>query len=166
MYVLDTSFFLTAYKHTYPMDVFPAFWDKLSALAHDGIICSIDKVKKELYGAKDALEQWCEDTLPADFFKTTNEQAVITAYRRVATWANGQREHYKSYAIDEFLGADNADAFLVAYGLAMPQPCILVTQEVLQRERRNKIKIPNACLAFGLTYMDTISLLRRLKVAF
>ena len=44
-YVVDSNFFIQAHQVHYPMDVVPNFWVKVSELAHNGIIGSIDKVE-------------------------------------------------------------------------------------------------------------------------
>ncbi len=54
----------------YPLDIASSFWNKIKQLAQNGQIISIDKVKNELYDKNDALEYWCIENLPADFFQT------------------------------------------------------------------------------------------------
>ncbi len=77
-------FFIEAYRRTYPMDVFPIFWDKISELAHRGILCNIDKVRDELCRVKDDLSSWCYRELPEDFFKSKYESSIISTYKK---WA-------------------------------------------------------------------------------
>jgi hypothetical protein len=69
-------------------------------------------------------------------------------------------------AISEFLDAEEADAFIVAYALSDRQNRIIVTQEVSQPERKNKIKIPEPCNAFGISYINTIEMFRKLGETF
>jgi hypothetical protein len=71
-YVVDANFFLQAHKVHYPMDVIPGFWSKVSSLANQGRIISIDKVHDELYTNPDVLSAWIDENCPADFFKDTN----------------------------------------------------------------------------------------------
>jgi hypothetical protein len=112
VYVVDSNFFIQAHRANYPLDIATSFWNKVKALAEQGKIISIDKVKKEIFDHQDDLKQWCEDNLPEDFFKDTQE--VITSYGQIASWANSRNGHYHSTALAEFLDADEADAWLVA----------------------------------------------------
>ncbi|UCS95749.1 DUF4411 family protein [Echinicola marina] len=69
-------------------------------------------------------------------------------------------------AINEFLDADEADAFLVAYVLNDVQNRILVTHEVSNPNQKNKIKMPEPCNHFGVRYINTIGMFRELGVTF
>jgi hypothetical protein len=149
VYVLDSNFFIQAHRAYYPMDVAIGFWVKVRQLAEQGKIISIDKVKKELYDKNDVLEDWCRNNLPADFFKDTSA-LVQTSYPQVIAWAISRQEHYTLGALNEFLDADEADAFLVAYGHADAADRCIVTQEVSEPNRKTKIKIPEACTALNV----------------
>ncbi len=93
-------------------------------------IVSIDKVKDEIYRNEDVLKKWCVENLPAGFFKDSS--TVMKSYRRVSSWAISMSEHYNQKALEEFLSADEADAFIVAFALADPVNKIIVTQEISQ----------------------------------
>lgn len=164
VYVLDSNFFIEAHRVNYPIDVASGFWSKVRQLALEGRITSIDKVKKELYDKNDALEEWCRINLPADFFKDTS--VVMKEYTQVTTWAMSRTDHYLPKALIEFLGADEADAFLIAYCLSDPETRIAVTQEISEPKRRNKVKIPDACKALNISYVNTIEMFRHLKETF
>ncbi len=144
------------------MDVVPGFWAKVSELAKKGTICSIDKVKHEIYNNEDALQQWCMENLPNDFFKSTGD--IVESYAEVVRWAYSHNHHYKEAALDEFLSNDMADAWLVAYAYAHGH--VIVTQEVPEPARKTKIKIPDACDPFHVRYIDRIALFRELGEQF
>ena len=164
VYVVDSNFFITAHRDTYPLDIAFSFWNKVKQLAAAGIIISIDKVKAELYDKNDDLEAWCRANLPIDFFKPTTE--VLNEYGQVSVWASVRQDHYLRKAIEEFLDADEADAFIVAYSLADIANRIIVTQEVSQPERKNRIKIPEPCKHFGVRYLKTMEMMRELRETF
>lgn len=164
VYVLDSNFFIQAHRYHYPIDVAAGFWNKVRQLAEEGIIISIDKVKKELYDKNDALEVWCRNNLPEDFFKDTS--VVMDAYVEVTVWAMSRSDHYLPNALKEFLDADEADAFLVAYCLANRASRFVVTQEVSEPNRKNKVKIPDACIAMNVSYLNTIEMFRHLGETF
>lgn len=164
VYILDSNFFIQAHRFHYPIDVAAGFWNKVRQLAEEDKIISIDKVKKELYDKNDALEDWCRNNLPEDFFKDTS--VVMKAYAQVTAWAMTRIGHYLPNALNEFLDADVADAFLVAYCLADPSKRFVVTQEVSEPNRQNKVKIPDACLALNVLYVNTIEMFRQLGEKF
>ncbi len=162
LYIVDSNFFIQAHRSTYPFDVAPSFWNKIKQIASDGKIISIDKVKNEIYRQEDALKKWCKNNLPDGFFKNTNE--AVYSYSKVVNWAYSKRRHYLQKALDEFLDADEADAWLVAY--AHKNNDIIVTYEVSEPESRKKIKIPDVCSAFDVDYVNTIEMFRRLGERF
>lgn len=164
IYVVDSNFFIQAHRVNYPLDVAFSFWNKVKQLAEEGKIISIDKVKNEIYDKNDALEEWCRANLPEDFFKESSE--VMAAYGQVSAWAISRSYHYMPNALNEFLDADEADAFIVAYALANPNNRIVVTQEISEPNRKNKIKIPEACIALNVQFVNTMDMFRRLGETF
>jgi hypothetical protein len=164
LFIVDSNFFITAHRFTYPLDVATSFWIKVKELAEDQLIVSIDKVKKEIYQHEDALKHWCVDNLPESFFVDTT--SVVSQYAQVASWAASMSSHYLPRALNEFLDADEADAHLVAYALADSENRTITTQEVSDPNRKNKIKIPEPCDALGVTYCNTIDMFRRLGQSF
>lgn len=163
-FVVDSNFFIDAHRKTYPLDIATGFWNKVQELANAGTIISIDKVKNELFDKNDNLEVWCKTNLPQDFFKSSVE--VMAEYSLVSAWAMSMNHHYLTNALNEFLDADEADAFLIAYTLADTTNRILVTQEVSAPQKKSKIKIPDCCDAIGVTYTNTIEMFRQLGETF
>lgn len=163
VYVVDTNFFIQAHRFYYPLDVVPSFWEKVKDLAHRRKIVSIDKVKREIYCNNDGLTDWCKENLPDTFF--ADSTAVIEHYAKVSAWANSKKQ-YTSGALSNFLSTDAADAWIVAYGLALPNERTIVTYEKSAPDARKRIKIPEPCNDLGLAFVDTISMLRALKESF
>lgn len=164
VYVVDSNFFIQAHRASYPLDIATSFWNKVLQLAEDGKIVSIDKVKHEIFKNEDDLKKWCEINLPENFFKDTS--TVLPQYSQVARWAASQGEHYLPNALAEFLDADEADAWLVAYALVNPAENIIVTHEISEPNRKNKVKIPDACISNGVRYCNTIEMFRQLGERF
>lgn len=164
VYVVDSNFFIQAHRASYPLDVATSFWTKVIQLAEDGKIISIDKVKNEIFKNEDDLKQWCEINLPDNFFKDTS--SILPQYSQVVIWAESKRGHYLPNALAEFLDADEADAWLIAHALTNPAAIVLVTHELSEPNKRNKVKIPDACTANGVQYCNTIEMLRRLGERF
>jgi hypothetical protein len=160
-YLLDANFFIEAHRKSYPLDVFPSYWEEIHKMAELEQICSIDKVKAELYRNDDALKTWCLTNLTADFFKDSDD--AIGEYRQVVGWAYSKRGNpYSQSALDLFMQADEADAFLVAF--AQKHQLTLVTSEVSAPNSRKNIKIPDACRPFGIPHISPIQMLRDLNI--
>ena len=164
VYVVDSNFFIQAHRTSYPFDVATSFWNKIINLAENGIIVSIDKVKNEIFKNDDELKQWCEINLPDEFFKDTS--TILNSYTVVASWAAARSYHYLPNALSEFLDAEEADAWLVSYALSDLANCIVVTHELSEPMRRNKVKIPEVCIAHDVQFCNTIQMLRKLGERF
>jgi hypothetical protein len=164
VYIVDSNFFIQAHRASYPLDIALSFWKKVKQLANEGKIISIDKVKSEIYNKNDALEEWCKANLPIDFFKDSTQ--IMQTYSQVSAWAISKSRYFMPNAINEFLDADEADAFLIAYTLADPNNRTVVTHEISQPTRKNKIKIPDACIDLNVQYVNTIDVLRQLGESF
>lgn len=166
IFVVDSNFFINAHRATYPLDVAHSFWNKVKALASDGKIVSIDKVKEEIYGYhEDELKSWCENNLAADFFRESTS-VLSSAYPNVLQWAVSRSPSYMPRALDEFMAADKADAFLVAYALCDPAAFTITTLEVSAPLGINKVKIPDACNGLGINACNTIDMFRQLGETF
>jgi len=157
-YILDSNFFIQAHRANYPFDVVPSFWLKIKDLAERELIVSIDKVKEEIYKNDDELSTWCQDQLPANFFKDSS--VAISEYAGLATWANSKNDHFQQRAIEEFLDTDAADAWIIAY--AINQNISVLTHEKSEPERKNRIKMPDVCLDHGVSFFTTVEMLRNL----
>lgn len=164
IYILDSNFFIQAHRSTYPLDVALGFWDKVKSLAESGVIVSIDKVRDELYDKNDDLEDWCKRNLPDGFFKDTS--SVMAEYARVSAWAYSKSSHFLPNALNEFLDAGEADAFLIAYTLAGTNTRCIVTQEVSNPQRKNKVKIPDCCDNLNVSYVNVMDMFRLLRETF
>ncbi len=97
--------------------------------------------------------------MPNDFFLST--ESSVGNYAEIANWANLMKQHYTQNAIDEFLAADLADPWLVAY--AVGKDITIVTYEKSEPNRRNRIKIPEVCNQFRVRYINTVEMLRELR---
>jgi hypothetical protein len=163
IYVVDTNFFIQAHRVSYPLDVVPSFWKKVKELADRGKIISIDKVKKEIFSNDDELKSWCEKNLSSEFWKDSNQ--YLLEYSQIAAWGVSQISRFTQNAIQEFLDADEADAFLMAFTFADLLNRKVVTFEK-SSNKKNKIKIPDVCEVFGIKYTDPITMFRELGESF
>jgi len=157
-YVLDANVFIEAARRYYAFDLVPTFWEVLVDLAHDGKIQSIDRVREELMRGKDDLSQWVTGHF-SHAFASTDDEEVIRCYRDIIAWATDQDQYQESA---KKLFAEGADGWLVAY--AQCKGRTLVTHEVFNETIKSKLPIPNVCQAFNVSFLDTFSMLRELRV--
>src|SRR5438067_568185 len=112
LFLLDSNFFINAHRSHYPFDVVPSFWARIQDLANGGFIGSIDKVANEIRRGNDILRDWIDNSLPQHFFVDTT--VFINEYTQVVQWAYSRSNHYSQAALNQFLDADEADAWLIA----------------------------------------------------
>jgi hypothetical protein len=160
-FLLDANIFIEAHRRYYAFDIAPPFWMALIDNAKIGRVLSIDRVfEKELKRGGDELADWASGSFH-EFFASTDDEEVTEAYGEIMIWSQSQIQ-FTGAAKAEF--ADVPDSWLVAYALA--KDCIVVTHEQFEPEAKKKIKIPNACKAFGVEYVDTFQMMRALGVTF
>lgn len=161
-FLIDSNFFIQAYRFHYPLDVVPGFWMKVKELAADGIIISIDKVQQEIFQNRDNLTAWCTSNLPDNFFKDSS--VALSEYAKVVGWASARIPQFSRAALNEFFNADEADAWLAAY--AMANGNIIITHETSEPRRLSKVKLPDAASSFGIKCYSTVDMFRELKETF
>lgn len=159
-FLLDSSILIEAKNRT-PIDVFPTFWSKLQEQIVAGNIVSSIKVKDELQRGNedDELVSWIETLPDSSFLQIDN--ATMLKYAQVINWAE-QNPQYNQAAKAEFANSDIADAFLIA--TALSQNHTIVTNEISEPNRHNKVKIPDAAYAMSVSCCNLIDMLRSLHV--
>lgn len=156
MYLLDANAFMEASRLYYGFDIAPGFWTWLGDRKLTGQVASIEAVKDEITAGTGTLVTWAK-ALPAAFWLTDTE-AVLAAMAQVTAWATSPGGRYRQAAIDVFLGS--ADLSLVSH--AMAHDATVVTREQPAPGAQKTIKVPDACLAFGVPWTDPFSAYRLL----
>ncbi len=156
-YLLDANTFIEAKNTYYGMDFCPAYWDWLENANAAGRVYSIEKVQNEITAGTDALATWAA-AKDARFFLAP-DAATLPAFATVSAWTNSAG--YSAGAIGTFLSV--ADYYLVAQALA--HRYAVVTREVAWGSLK-KIKIPDACIALGVTCLTPFEMLRAERARF
>jgi hypothetical protein len=156
-YLLDANVFMQAKNLHYGMDFCPAFWDWLIASNAAQRVFSIEKVGDEIDAGSDELSTWAEQRGPAFFLRP--DPAILPALASVSAWAIGQG--YEAAAVSTFLQV--ADYYLVAHALARGH--IVVTHEIASTSTK-RIKIPDACIGFGIKCVTPFAMLRTERARF
>ena len=153
-YLLDTNVFIESRNRYYGFDLCPGYWDWLDIATGDGRVLSLDSVRDELTDPE--LNDWA-DARDGLFQRIGAAEAV--GLRRVSAWADGAG--YERAAVNTFLSG--ADYYLV--GTAAVHDHTVVTHEIPGRSLK-QIKIPDACVALNVKFMNTFTMLRRERVEF
>ncbi len=152
MYLIDANALIEAKNRYYAFDIAPGFWQWLDAAHANGLVGSIDAVRDELLEGADELADWARAR--SGFFLPVDEPTTAQ-FGPLTAWATSR--DFTPAALAEFTG-DQADYLLVAFGSAHGHT--VVTHELSEPNRRNRIKIPDACIAMGVTYTTPFDMLR------
>jgi hypothetical protein len=156
-YLLDANVFIAAKNLHYGLDFCPAFWDWLVEKQAEGVVFSVEKVRDEVLAVADDLADWIDQRDPSFFLAV--DATSFPSLAAVSEWSTGNR--YEQAAVTTFLQI--ADYYLVAQALAGQHT--VVTHEVPSATTR-KIKIPDACIGLGISFMTPFQMLRRERARF
>ena len=150
-YVFDSNIFINLHQRQ-PRDIYPSVWNKIDELMANGTIISSREVYDELTRSDDSLSEWAKSK--KEYF-LPSEIPIQERVRKILSEHRGLVEGGKKQ--------NNADPFVIA--LAQENNCELVTEEC----RSNSLvapKIPNICDAYGVTCMNFVDFVRKLKLTF
>ena len=160
-YLLDANVMMEAKRRYYRFGLCPGFWECLAWQHKQGTLLSIDRIKKEIDHGKDDLTEWAKKSAPKSFFAATTEPDVAAWFGKMVAWVQAEKP-YLPEAKSEF--ATGNDAWLIAY--AKQHGLVVVTHETYDANIKNRVKIPNVCVQFGVDYIDTFDMLEALDTQF
>jgi predicted nucleic acid-binding protein len=151
MFCLDTSSLIHAWVRSYPIDRFPTLWDQIENAAVAGALCASVEVKHEIGKKRDDLFAWSK-TCSIDFCDIDEEiqdnvLQILSTHPRL---------------LNVKAGKSGADPFVIA--TAMAKGAIVVTEEDSGGPKNPKI--PLVCDAYGVKWMNVLSLIRELDMVF
>lgn len=143
-YSFDTSALIEGNK-IYPIDVFPALWDKLATLINDGHVRAIVQVKTELSKKDDDIFKWSSRFpdlfLPLDSTVQAEVRAIMKDFPNLVNVAANK---------------STADPFVIA--LAHVKKCAVVTYE--KPGSIQNPKIPFVCNSKSVAVMNLVKLMQ------
>lgn len=160
-YLLDANVLMEAKRRYYRFGLCPGFWDCIAWQYKQGTMSSIDRIKQEIDAGKDDLSQWVKMSAPQGFFAPTTEPSVGAWFGKMVAWVQAEKQ-YRPEAKSEFAAGN--DGWLVAY--AKEHGLTVVTHETYDQYIKNRVKIPNVCVEFGVPFIDTFDMLEALKTNF
>lgn len=162
-YLLDSDVFIAAKNSYYAFAICPGFWNSLIHHHCSGSVFSIDKVKSELLAGRpdEDLVQWVKNHLPDGFFQGSDNKDVTNAYSEIMLWVQLNTQ-FSAQAKAKF--ATEADGWLVAYAKA--NRYTVVTNEQPRPDSKSRILLPDVCIQFNVTYVNTFEMLKHLAVSY
>lgn len=157
IYLLDANVLINASRDHYRFHVCPGFWDWVFRSHRASEVYSVSQVQAELLSPPE-LVTWAA-SLPATFF-LPHDQSVLDAAGRLSVWATAQS--FMAAAISEFL--KSTDYWLIAHASA--KGGTVVTHEISEPNRINKVKIPDACMGVGAACTNPYDMLQTLGACF
>ena len=156
-YLFDSNTFMEAARLYYSFELAPGFWEWLISDAMRAQIASIEAVRDEIGNGAGDLADWAAETAPADFWRPPT-QATLDAAQKLSRWATDPDRDFKQAAVDQFLAS--CDYWLIAE--AMASGLRVVTREVSAPGSKKSIKIPDACMSFGVSCEQPFAVYQRL----
>lgn len=163
LYLLDSDVFIAAKNSYYAFAICPGFWNSLIHHYESGSVFSIDKVKSELLAGRpdEDLVQWVKNNLPDGFFLGSDSIDVTNAFSEIMLWVQLNTQ-FSVQAKAKF--ATEADGWLVAYANA--NRYTVVTNEQPRPDSKSRILLPDVCVQFNVTYVNTFEMLKQLAVSY
>jgi hypothetical protein len=157
LYLLDANVLITANNQYYPMDQVPEFWEWLQYQGRSGRV----KIPAEVM---DEIEVGRKGDLLLDWVKQGGVKSDLLFAEGVNV-ALVQRAVYEGYGADltdteiEELGRD---PFLVAYGLAASERCVVTTEISKPSAKRQNRRVPDVCVSLSVPWCGPFQLNRAL----
>lgn len=164
-YIIDSNCFIQPHRTFCPTDVGVSFWNKISDLASRGIVCTLDKVKNELYAHSDDLKVWMSSNLNNEFYLIFQGEPQIQKLQTIISWASSSTR-YNQKAKDKFLRLDKADIYLAAFASVAPTEWKVVSMEQSSPNNQSEIKLPDVCSSFGVSCIKPQDMFRELGETF
>ena len=161
LYLLDANVLITAHHSYYPVDTVPEFWAWLAHRAAAGHV----KIPAEIFyeikdggldKEKDLLFDWIQqaDIKSAIMLK---EEPDLELVRKVT------EEGYAPDLTDVEIEKVGRDPFLIAYGLASKDRCVITAEVSEPKKQRANKKVPDVCDIFGVLRNDLFFITKQLK---
>lgn len=159
-YALDANILISSNRSLYPFDIAPGFWNQLKEKGGSKIVL-VDKIRDEIYRNDDQLSQWLKTSEDSFILKDSGDENIFLNYSQIITFIQSNQQ-YTEVAKAEF--ASVADSWLCAHALTYGY--IIVTQETYEPDIKNRVKIPNVCEKFNITYIDLLQFMREIGIRF
>jgi hypothetical protein len=146
LYLFDANVLITASNTYYPIDQVPEFWEWIQYQGESGNIKLPLEIMEEIVAGQkndDPLLTWIKDA--AVKAALLLDEAIDPDLVNSVVEAGDADD-----LTDDELEEIGRDPFLIAYGLAGNERCIVTTEVSKPSKKRQNRKIPAVCDTFGL----------------
>lgn len=151
-FLIDANVLITANNLYYPIDRVPEYWEWLAYMGGQGRIKMPFEIFEEVKDGpkdveKDLLFAWLQDDANKNAL-LLNEEVDPSILQRVI--ADG----YASDLTDDEVEHIGRDPFLIAYGLADKQRCVVTAETSAPKKSRHNRKVPDVCKTLGVKFCN------------
>lgn len=156
IYVFDAGPLIDLFKHYYRAR-FPTLWMRFDRMVERNRITSTREVFNEIHGhssapaKQDDLAIWCRNHRRVFPTPSADEIEVV---RRILSTPHYQALIERKKRVD---GGPVADPFVIARAKCEPDGCVVTAE----RRKPHAAKIPNACDAMGVSWVDLEGFMER-----
>jgi hypothetical protein len=160
-YWLDASVFIEANLRSYPIGIADSFWEWLAGQVQAGQIVSPRRVYKEVAENEDHQD------LLAKWVKNRKDKGLCVLPTKAVQLLVGKIGEFvfSSYpGVEAYDFLRGGDPWVIAH--ALDDDGVVVTKESYRHPQAKKARIPDVCEHFGVSCIDTLEMLKRLKAKF
>lgn len=156
---MDSNAYIQAKNQYYDLEFCLAFWEWLEQQFQLGVVQSIDNVYLELADSNDELSIWAKSH--KHHFISVADKPTQDTFSAIANYTASLADKPQE-EIAHFLS--KADPWIIAKAATLG--ATVVTHERRVPKNSKKIKIPNICDIFSVSYLNTFSVLKKLEARF
>lgn len=142
-YVFDSGPLILMFRHYYP-DSFPTLWQRFGELIDQERIVSVKEVARELEGQEDRLAEWVKRNRSVFHQPSNDELQIVSEIFQVKHFQTLIRKQ------ERLQGKPVADPFVIAKA-KVRDGCVVTTEKL----KENAAQLPNVCVHFDVTYMNS-----------
>lgn len=148
LYLPDASVLITANNLYYPIDRVPEYWEWLTHMGTLGHVKMPFEIFEEV---KDGPDDSDKDLLFAWLQEEVNKKALLLEEQiQPALVQKVMALGYATDLTDDQIEQVGRDPFLVAYGLAGVNRCVVTVETSAPNKQRHNRKVPDVCLSLNV----------------
>ena len=160
LYLPDASVLITAHNLYYPIDRVPEYWEWLAYVGALGQVKMPFEIFEEV---KEGPSDADKDLLFAWLQEDANKKALLLDERVSPVLVQKVIvEGYAADLTDDEVEQIGRDPFLIAYGLAAVDRCVVTVETSAPKKQRQSRKVPDVCRAMGVNCCDPFAFNRAL----
>lgn len=148
LYLPDANVLITANNLYYPIDRVPEYWEWLAYMGVLGHVKMPFEIFEEVKegpddAEKDMLFAWLRDDANKRALVLDEEVDPVLVQKVIV-------DGYAADLTDDEIEQIGRDPFLIAYGLAAKDRCVVTVETSAPKKQRQNRKVPDVCRAMGV----------------